>query len=244
MADTQTVIAAFTEMAASYEQTVDKELRQFWGIGYDEFIGELLELVDPATAVSVLDVATGRGRIPLSLLRRSGWEGRAVGLDITPTMLAGAASEVLRQGASDRIRLVCGSGMGMPFRDGRFDTVICALATHHMHVPTLLSELRRVAAPGAQVLLADVAAAPFWRSWIGKASLRAMIYWYGLTQGRARVRAEAAAVDDMIGPEQWRAALLDSGFDEVRMRVLPARKGWYPSGVLISAKAAVRDDRP
>ena len=67
MADSQTVIAAFTEMAARYEQTVDRELRQFWGIGYHEFIAELLSPLDVGRAGTVLDVATGRGVIPLAL---------------------------------------------------------------------------------------------------------------------------------------------------------------------------------
>jgi ubiquinone/menaquinone biosynthesis C-methylase UbiE len=237
MADTQTIIAAFTEMAAHYEQTVDRELRQFWGIGYAEFISQLLTRIDLSKAAFVLDVATGRGVIPRSLQSQPGWKGRVVGLDITPEMLTGASLEVTLQEGSDRILLVCGSGMQLPMRDATFDTVICALATHHMRVPTLLSELRRVAAPGAQVLLADVAMAPFWQSRLGKLWLHAIIQWYGWTRGGARVRAEADAVDDMLGPEQWQAALLGTGFGDVNMTVLPARKRWYPSGVLISATA-------
>lgn len=236
MTNSQSIIAAFTEMAARYEQTVDRELRQFWGIGYADFISQLIDRLDVPAAGLTLDVATGRGVIPLALTERAGWTGRVVGLDITPEMLKGARQGLAERGASGRVALVCGSGMRLPFGDATFDTAICALATHHMDVPALLRQLHRVLRPGGQLLIADVALAHLFRTLPGRALLRILAWWYGRREGAARMQAEMEAVPNMLTPEQWRNALTGAGFTIVDLTTLPARRAWYPPGIL--AKAA------
>lgn len=235
MADSQTVIAAFTEMATRYEQTVDRELRQFWGIGYHEFIAELLSPLDVGRAGTVLDVATGRGVIPLALARRPEWAGRVVGVDITPEMLRFASREIKQADLSGRVSLICGSGERLPFDDNSFDTATCALATHHMRVSTLLQELNRVLRPGGQLLVADVALADFWRSRSGDIALRVLAWWYGRREGTVRLRAELEALPNMRTPAQWRGFLQDSGFSNVELTAVPARRAWYPPGILVQA---------
>jgi ubiquinone/menaquinone biosynthesis C-methylase UbiE len=235
MADSRTIIAAFTEMAARYEQTVDRELRQFWGIGYHQFIDALLDRLDFAGAGAVLDVATGRGVVPLTLAGRPGWSGHVVGIDITPEMLRGARQATSQAGLTGRIRLVCGSGERLPFGDNSFDTAICALATHHMQVTTLLQELNRVLRPGGQLLLADVALADFWRSRTGRVVLRVLAWWYGRREGAARLRAELEALPNMRAPEQWADFLLACGFSDLQVTAVPARRAWYPPGILARA---------
>jgi ubiquinone/menaquinone biosynthesis C-methylase UbiE len=235
MTNSESVIAAFTEMAERYEQTVDRELRQFWGVGYAEFIAQLLDFVDTSSAGLTLDVATGRGVIPRALTKRAGWRGTVVGLDITPEMLKGARLGLADDGAGDRISLVCGSGMRLPFGDATFDTAICALATHHMQVPILLQELSRVLRPGGQLLIADVALANLFRTAPGRLLLRTLAWWYGRREGAARMQAEMEAVPNMLTPEQWRVALDTAGFIILDMKTIPAHRAWYPPGVLAKA---------
>jgi ubiquinone/menaquinone biosynthesis C-methylase UbiE len=237
MANTSSVIAAFTEMAARYEQTVDRELRQFWGLGYEEFIAQLIDQVDLRAAGSVLDVATGRGVIPLTLARERAWAGRVVGLDITPGMLQGASAQFAGCAAEGRIALVCGSGMQLPFSGGVFDTVICALATHHMDTRVLLQELKRVLRPGGQALIADVALAQLFRALPGRLLLRTLAWWYGRREGAARLQAEMEAVPNMLTPEQWRRELVAAGFCDLEMKTIPACRPWYPPGILATAFA-------
>jgi ubiquinone/menaquinone biosynthesis C-methylase UbiE len=238
LSEIQHVIDAFTEMAPHYEETVDRELRQFWGVSYDEFINRLLDKVDLAGAGLFLDVATGRAAIPRALMRRPTWQGRMVGLDITPEMVRGARSSLAEAGAGERVRLVSGSGMRLPFAAGCFDGAVCALATHHMSVPVLLSELRRVVRAGAPVLVADVATSPFWHSRTGSLWLRAMVAWYSFRHGSARLTAEIDALGNMMGPPEWRERLLQAGFVDPDLTLLPASKRWYPSGLLIAARAS------
>jgi ubiquinone/menaquinone biosynthesis C-methylase UbiE len=235
MANTQSIIEAFTEMAARYEQTVDRELRQFWGIGYEQFIAQLIDRMNLAQAGAVLDVATGRGAIPRALSVREGWSGRLIGVDITPEMLRGAHAGLAESGVRGDIDLVCGSGMRLPFCDGVFDTAVCALATHHMRVPDLLGELRRVLRPGGQLLIADVALASLFRTLPGRVLLRTLAWWYGRREGAARLQAEMEAVPNMLTPAQWQTALDMAGFVNLELTTIPAVRAWYPPGILARA---------
>ncbi len=229
----QRVIDVFTEMAPRYEETIERELRQFWGVGYEAFIGQALARLDVGRSHAVLDVATGRGAIPLALARRPDWSGRVVGLDITPGMLRGARGRASEAG--ERLALACGSGMQLPFATGSFDAVICALATHHMNVRVLLGEAHRVLRRGGQLLVADVAPAPFWYSPAGRVVFDGLARWYARREGEARVAAEIDALSNMQTPDQWRAILVRAGFGIASLVDIPARRRWYPRGVLIHA---------
>lgn len=235
MADRAIVVDAFTEMSATYEQTVDWEIRQLWGISYRDFIGHFLSRLGLCGGLRVLDVATGTGVIPLALLGTAAWRGSVVGLDLTPAMLAHAQRNVGAARAGDRAALVCASGLRLPFADGVFDVAVCALGTHHMQPRELLGEMRRVLRPGGRVLVADVARTDFWRTWLGRAFLSGMIAWYGLTKGGARLKAEVDAIGNLLTVEEWQDLMQHVGFTGVRLTQLPARRPWLPSGVLIQA---------
>ncbi len=229
------VVAAFTEMASHYERTVDREIRQFWGIGYREFITGFVDGADLSGHERVLDIGTGMAVVPSTLLSRPGWHGEIVGLDITPDMLTGAGASLKAADVRPCVRLVCGSGMVLPFRNSSFDAVTCALATHHMIVPMLLHEISRVLRPGGQLLLADVGLADFWGTPSGRLWVGVLATVYGWTQGKARARAEMDAMKNMLTPEAWHSMLLAAGFDDADMQTLPAKRRWYPPGLLIQA---------
>src|SRR5665811_1411228 len=144
MDSTDAVIEAFTELAPSYEKTLDAEVRQMWGISYRQFVDQFIATIPIQDGNDILDVATGTGVIPLRIAQRVSSQCRIVGLDITPAMLCYAQSAVQAAGLSSLIRLVCASGMAMPFGEGAFDVVTCGLGTHHMDGQRLIREMRRV----------------------------------------------------------------------------------------------------
>lgn len=234
---TRRVVDAFTELAPNYEETVDCELRQFWGVSYHDFIELLLDRVHIRRAETVLDVATGRGAIPLALARRPGWKGRVIGLDITAEMLRGARKRLTVLDACGKVALTRGSGMQLPFAAGSFDTAICALATHHMRLPDLLAEMRRVLRPGGQLLVADVALASLWRSAGGRLLLHVLAWGYTRRESATRSAAEIDSLPNMRTPEQWRHEVTTAGFAVVDATALPARRKWYPPGILVTAQA-------
>lgn len=246
------VVEAFTTLAPYYEETVDRELRLFWGVGYREFVERLLSRLVIGKGERVLDIATGTGVVPAAILAQAPPlrihpdHGPVVGLDITPAMLAEAQR---RLGPTDKVRFVCGSGMAMPLAEGAFDVAICCLGTHHMDVATLLAELSRVLRPGGRLLIADVCATAFWRSWPGRVMFALLLgfysLWlrlprrgngleaYGVSMDRERARAEIEAFRNYRTPAEWRELLQQYGFTTVEMSTIPALRRIYPGGVLI-----------
>ena len=229
------VIEAFTELAPRYQETVDRELRQFWGVGYEQFIDRLVGMIAINEGDIVLDVATGTAVIPLKIADKLEAKTQIVGLDITLAMLQYGQKNVRAVELSSCISLVCASAMNMPFVKGSFDVVICGLGMHHMDVPQMLSEMRRVLRRGGRLILADVGASAFWRSFAGIALLRVLLARYGLTHRSARGRAEIEAFPNVRTADEWRTLLSNCGFAEIEIAEFRARRPWYPCGLIIRA---------
>jgi len=234
------VVEAFTELAPHYVETVDRELREFWGVSYPDFIRLLLQAVPSDGRPLILDLATGTAQIPLAMANRSADGSVIVGLDITPTMLCYGLANVQSQSISGRVRLICASATEIPFNAGAFDLAICGLATHHMHVPRLLSEAVRVLRPGGRLVMADVSAPPFWRSALGGVIVRLAAAGYSLTHWSARARAEVAAISNIRTTQEWRTLFAELGFVDVELFAeLQGRKLLYPGGVVWKATKPV-----
>lgn len=235
MPEKNIVIEAFTELAPSYEETVDRELRQFWGIGYHEFIDRLAGMTPTSEGDIVLDVATGTGVMPSKIVGRLGGTGQVVGLDITSAMLKHARENMQTLGCGPSVRFICGSAMEMPLAKGVFDVVICGLGMHHMEARPLLSEMARVLKKGGRLVMADVGASTFWRSFVGKLFLQVLLIRYGLTHKGARAEAEKAAFSNIYTPAEWQRLLASYGFSSIEITEFKAVRPWYPSALIIRA---------
>jgi len=235
------IIEAFTELAPQYEDTVDRELRQFWGVSYEALVGQLIEAASVTEGNAVLDVATGTAFIPLRLADNVGGRGRVVGLDITLAMLEHGRRSAQAAGLSSRISLVCASAMAMPFVEGVFDAVICGLGTHHMDVPQMLSEMRRVLKPKGTLVVADVGTSAFWQSFGGTVLLKLLLAVYRLSRmGAVRAQAENEALSNIYAASEWHAMLSDAGFAEIQIVESRARRPWYPHALTMKAVAGGR----
>jgi ubiquinone/menaquinone biosynthesis C-methylase UbiE len=234
--NTRVVLDAFTELAPKYEATMNRELDLLWGVSYSEFIDRFIATVPLDDGARILDVATGTAMIPLEVTRRAPGISHVVGLDITPAMLAHGQENVRSADQSSRIRLVCGSGMVMPFGTGAFDVVTCGLGMHHMHAEQLIRQMRRVLSPGGWLLMADIGAAPVWRSFMGKLALGAMLLYFGVTYSRARLQAEMDAINNVRTAPEWHAFLTTAGFTNITITEMPGQRSFYPSGLLIRAR--------
>lgn len=234
--ETQVVTEAFTELAPRYSDTMDLELHQYWGISYQAFIALTLKLAEVKPGDLVLDIATGTASIPIAVKKNAKQDNILVGLDITPEMLKQGKKEILERGAAEGTALVCGSAMEMPFQDGVFQAAICGLGTHHMNVPQMLSEAKRVLADGGRLIIADVCATPFWRSTLGKIVLRVLLLQYGLSHRSARSQAELEAFKNVRSVLEWEKLLRESGFRRVHIQELKPRRPWYPGGFALSSE--------
>lgn len=99
----------------------------------------------------VLDVGCGTGL----LLERLAARGEAVGLDLSPAMLARAARRQKERGFE--AALVCGDAQHLPFRDGAFESVVSTFAVNA--IPDLekaLAEMLRALQVGGSVAFTSV----------------------------------------------------------------------------------------
>ena len=239
MAENRIITEAFTELAPEYHRTMDQELRQFWGIGYHDFVGLMVEAASIKPTERVLDIATGTAVIPREIQKRLPLLQPIVGLDITPAMLHQARQELNSKAKPLAIHLVCASAMTMPFKAGAFDVLVCGLGTHHMDVPRLLLEAKRVLAATGRLVITDVGASPFWRSFFGKLVLKFLLLRYGLLQGSARAKAELEAFHNVRTAQEWHKLLADSGFQRIEIDQVPPSRPWYPCGLTLKAELSV-----
>jgi ubiquinone/menaquinone biosynthesis C-methylase UbiE len=247
MSEKGVIREAFTALAPRYEQVVDKELKRFWGWGYTDFVDHVLAITPFRDGDAVLDVATGTAVIPLKLIRLGTAWAEIVGLDITHAMLkkarrkiesAGDTSSLLNgERLSSLIRLTCASAMAMPYPNGHFDVLLCALAAHHLDVPVVLAEMARVLKPGGRLTIADVIGSPVWHLPLISSLIRAATFIYFLPQeGLARARAEASALSNVYTGKEWEQRLAEAGFEGVNITTLPTSHPWLPSPLIIQAQ--------
>ena len=102
----------------------------------------------------VLDVATGTGRVPLTLLRSLEFEGSIIGLDLSMGMLQEAKRKAAQH--RERVSWLCKDALDLPFVDDGFDVVSCVEALEFMADPTrVLKEMTRVLRPGGLLLASN-----------------------------------------------------------------------------------------
>ena len=108
----------------------------------------------------VLDAGTGSGQLALLLAEEGASE--VVGIDISPTMLESAEWLRLleRKPSAARVSFRLAPAYVLPFRDERFDAVLCRLLLHHSHRPqAILSEAARLLRHNGILVIADLLSA-------------------------------------------------------------------------------------
>lgn len=96
----------------------------------------------------LLDLATGTGDVALEAARTHP-AITVTGLDFAAPMLAVARSKIIRTGLADRIRILQGDALNLPFPPAHFDAVTVAFGIRNMpDRARVLAEIRRVLVPG------------------------------------------------------------------------------------------------
>jgi len=113
--------------------------------------GPLAELPQGAR---VLDVGCGGGQLPV-MLARARPDLLITGIDISPVQVKRALKRTAKM--RERVTILEGDGMRLPFDADCFDAVISVLVLKHFAEPDLaVAQMQRVATPGALLLMAEV----------------------------------------------------------------------------------------
>lgn len=238
MQEKQVITEAFTELAPHYKTAMESELFQFWGIHYHDFVEKMVAMAAVQPGEKVLDIATGTAMIPLELKTKFNAPDPIIGLDITPAMLAEGQKDIALRKPQAAIRLVCASAMTMPFANHSFHVVICGLGTHHMDVPQMLTEAKRVLRKDGRLVISDVCATPFWRTAVGRLVLYMLLRFYGIAASPVRAKAEIDAYQNVRTTSEWAKLLKDFQFGKVKMDLVTPRYPWYPGGLTLTAAAS------
>ena len=120
-------------------------------------VDRLLELVGALDPAHVVDLGTGPADIPVRLVRcRPRWH--VVAVDASGPMLDHARRAVREAGLACAIDLVLADAKATGLADAAFDIILSNSILHHVNdVDRFWVEVKRLARPGASVLLRDLA---------------------------------------------------------------------------------------
>jgi ubiquinone/menaquinone biosynthesis C-methylase UbiE len=179
----------------------------------DTFVEHALRLIG-CVAGCALDIGCGPGQILMKLSGRLP-QWKLLGLDRSPTMIGRAresGDSRMPFGASRgmpsaavRVHFLVGDASSLPFRDSSFELVLCNSVLHHIGDPSrLFAEIRRVAKPGAAILLRDLRRPsrirfPFHVRWYGRHYQGLMYKLYRDSVRAAYTREELSAMLHMAG---------------------------------------------
>lgn len=141
-------------VAARYDRFCDTDMGEY----VDQTERELLwPLLDPSTGMAVVDLGCGTGAYTVRLAE----EGcQAVGVDISPAMLAVAQTKVPRSG---KVRWVEADLVRLPFPDGAFHRGLLQVTLEFVDEPQeVVQEAMRVIAPGGRLVVGLILATGPW----------------------------------------------------------------------------------
>jgi ubiquinone/menaquinone biosynthesis C-methylase UbiE len=166
---------AFTAWA--YDRLRDPLLRLAGMADFPTEVETIARRLRPGRGDVVLDLACGQGNFTIEWANLVGPEGLVIGLDYSRSMLRRAVARVRESGLSN-VLLLHGDAHRLPLASSSMQRINCSGGFHAFpDLPTALSEIRRVSAPGTTLTASTFAEAPADRWAMPK---RRMKRWFGL----------------------------------------------------------------
>ena len=111
----------------------------------------IMDRIQPKRSITVLDIGTGTGRLPLALLQHRDFEGQIIGLDLSKDMLKQAQSKLA---GVPNVTFIHHRAEQLPFEDATFDLVTALEMIEFTSNPIqLLHEAYRVLRPNGLFLI-------------------------------------------------------------------------------------------
>ncbi|MBW5446641.1 demethylmenaquinone methyltransferase [Cohnella sp. CFH 77786] len=122
--------------------------------------------MDVKPAQTSLDLCCGTADWTIALAKASGG-AETVGLDFSQSMLAVGQAKIDKLGLTDKIKLVEGNAMSLPFPDNSFDFVTIGFGLRNVpDIDQVLREMKRVVKPGGKVVCLELSK-PDWQPFKG-----------------------------------------------------------------------------
>jgi ubiquinone/menaquinone biosynthesis C-methylase UbiE len=177
----------------------------------------LLEDVPAGQVVTILDLATGSGDIPVAISRWA--KRRGVRIEIVASDYSDDILDLARKhiGNHSDITLACHDARSIPLPDSQFDIVLCSLSLHHFppdEAVQVLKEMHRLSRVG--FILNDLR-----RSRLGY--IAAWIAARLTTRNRLTRNDAPLSVLRAYTPKELRELLLEAGIDHAEI----TRHPWF-----------------
>ena len=208
----------FDSIAPSYDRlnhvlsmNVDKLWRRY----------ALKEIVD-GTPQRILDVACGTGDSTVSIAKAAGEGSSVIGVDISEGMMALVQGKAEKAGVAGRIGLEDADGEALPYGDGTFYRVTCALGIRNIeHKEKGLEEFLRVLRPGGKAVILELSVPQnrLVRWAYDLYFMRILPRIGGAVSGdRAAYKYLPASVHNFPSPKDFCKMMEQAGFSAVRFR--------------------------
>ncbi len=127
----------------------------------------LVRMANLAPGSRVADIATGTADLAIAFARACR-DCRVSGVDFVGEMLARGHEKVARAGLSDRIELVLGDALSLPWADASFDAASIAFGLRNLNdFEGGIREMARVVRPGGKIMILEFSPPP--RTLFGRA---------------------------------------------------------------------------
>src|SRR3990170_5690080 len=105
---------------------------------------------------SVVDIACGTGDFAIEALL-SAPTGTVTGVDFSPKMLLRAKEKAKARGIDQRLELLHGDALALPFPDHRYDLAVSGFAMRNLaDVRLAIAEMARVVRPSGRVVILEI----------------------------------------------------------------------------------------
>jgi ubiquinone/menaquinone biosynthesis C-methylase UbiE len=227
---------AFNELAPRYEEVITSELNTFWGWSYRWFVYQVVNGTEFLENQRILDIATGTSAIPREIIKQKIPGIHITGLDISESMLKEGKRKISSSDIDTLISLICADAMKLPFEDNSYDLIVSGLASHHMDIQVMLSEMKRVLKPGGLLSFIDAGTTRFWNLPVMRGLIKVMTFFYYLfKENTTRAWLEMSDITNLRTPEGWKIELEDAGFISIEIKKMSAKYPWLPEPLAIKS---------
>ncbi|MBT6273454.1 MAG: class I SAM-dependent methyltransferase [Chromatiales bacterium] len=182
--------------------------------GYGEVVDRLLLEAAPQPDSRILEVGCGPGALVRPLAKSRGAAARPItAIDINEYLLDEASALAQAEGVGEAIRFQSANAHDLPFEDNSFDVVFCSTVLEEGNADQMLSEMARVCAPGARVVVAVRAVDIPW--WVNVPSDPAI----GTRLNQIAPRTSSGAGPEGCADGTLYARVLKAGFGSLRKRL-------------------------